>query len=190
MSMMLLLLVSLSCLAAINAQPTPCCIANQWSATMFDVSQPSQGNSITAEFYYDFNNEATATQYYKYGSPQRVKSNRVVISSSKRERYNIAADGTCTKVAHPNQLLPNCIIGERTYLGSSYVGTEASGLKTDTWFFSIDTLNYTVSYTNPDCILTFQGVVDTTQSHTVVYFNGYKAGITDPAAFAVPLSCL
>ncbi|XP_071108259.1 uncharacterized protein [Haliotis cracherodii] len=188
MSMMLLLLVTLSCLAAIKAEPTPCCITNEWSATMVDVNQPSQGNSITADFY-DFDSLATATQYYKYGSSQRVKSNRVVMSYSKTERYIIDADGTCTKVADRNTFLPICIPTVRTYLGSSYVGTEASGLATDTWFFSFNTLNYTMSYTNPGCVLTFWGVVYTQSLDIVLYFNGYKAGITDRAAFDIPVSC-
>ncbi|XP_048248872.1 uncharacterized protein LOC124132635 [Haliotis rufescens] len=159
---------------------------------MFDVSQPSQGNSITADFYYDFDRIATATQYYKDGSSQRVKSNRVVISYVKKTRYDIYADGTCSQTAAPYQFVPNCISGESTYLGSSYVGTKASGMKTDTWFYPFGPLNYTVSYTNPGCILTFQGVVDTAQSppvDTVVYFNGYIKGIKNPDAFGVPLSC-
>ncbi|XP_046352589.2 uncharacterized protein LOC124132632 isoform X2 [Haliotis rufescens] len=188
---MLLLLVTLSCLAAVKAQGVPCCMEPQWSATMFNVRALSKGNSVSADFYYDFTNKATAIQYYQYGATQRVKANRVVTSYEKNEQYNIDADGTCTKNVPTDVLLPNCIPDDSTDLGSSYIGTEASGLKSDTWLITIGSVNLTVGVTSANCVLTFQGIAYTGgyPPDTEAYFNGYKVGITDPAAFDIPLSC-
>ncbi|XP_046352587.1 uncharacterized protein LOC124132629 [Haliotis rufescens] len=192
MSTMLLLLVTLSCLAAVKAQATPCCMAAKWSATMSDVQAIANGNDISSDYYYDADNMATAIQYYEFGTPQRVLRNRVVTSYSKGIRYNIDADGTCTKEDITDTMIPNCIPNTATYLGSNYVGTEATGLKYDGWLIPLGSLNLTVSFTNPDCIPIIEGVVGTVSSspvNLVLFFNGYKAGITNPAAFDVPVSC-
>ncbi|XP_071108255.1 uncharacterized protein [Haliotis cracherodii] len=188
---MLLLLVTLSCLAAVKALGKPCCMERKWSATMFDVRALSKGYSITADFYYDFHNKATAIQYYQYGATQRVKANRVVTSYKKNEQYNIDADGTCTKHVPTDVLLPNCIPDDSTDFDSSYIGTEASGLKSDTWHITIGSVNLTVGVTSTNCVLTYQGMVypGDFSLDTNAYFNGYKVGITDPAAFDIPPSC-
>ncbi|XP_067672656.1 uncharacterized protein [Haliotis asinina] len=187
---MLLLVVTLSCLAAVKGQRISCTMDNKWSATMFDVRAPSQGYGVMADFYYDFMKGTTAIQYYQ--SESQVKARRVVTYYFQKVRYNIEADGTCTKVAITEKLLPNAIVGERTELGSSYIGADLLGLKSDNWFFPLGSQNVTVSFANPGCVLTFQGIVDTAKSPTVetaFYFNNHKAGITDPSAFSVPSSC-
>ncbi|XP_046551022.1 uncharacterized protein LOC124260753 isoform X3 [Haliotis rubra] len=186
---MLLLLVTLSCLAAVKAQATPCCIGIAWSAKVFDVRAPFQGNNVNADFYYDWTNEATAIQYYVYGSVQ--KSTRIVTSYEKNERYTILADGTCTKDAPNDVLLPFCIPDGSTDLGSSYIGTEGSEMKSDNWLITIGSINLTVGVTDPDCVLTFLGTFNLGASppDTKLYFNGYKTGTTDPDAFGVPLNC-
>ncbi|XP_046563097.1 uncharacterized protein LOC124271972 [Haliotis rubra] len=190
MSVMLLLLVSASCLAAASAQRISCTMDNKWSATMFDIRATSQGYGIMADFYYDFMKGTTAIQYYQ--SDSQVKARKVVTSYFTKERYNIEADGTCTKVAITEKLLPNAVVGERTELGSSYIGASLGGLKSDNWFFPLGTQNVTVSFAYPGCVLTFQGIVDTAKSppeKTAFYFNKHTAGITDPSAFSVPSSC-
>ncbi|XP_067687551.1 uncharacterized protein [Haliotis asinina] len=186
---MLLLVVTLSCLAAVKGQSTPCCMANAWSAKVFDVRAPTQGNNINADFYYDWNNVATAIQYTLYGSTQ--KSTRIVTSYQKNERYTILADGTCTKDTPNDVLLPNCIPNDSTDLGSSYIGLEGSGLKSDNWFLTISSVNLTMGVTDPDCVLTYLGIFNQAASppDRELYFNGFKTGITDPEAFSVPLSC-
>ncbi|XP_046551010.1 uncharacterized protein LOC124260742 [Haliotis rubra] len=186
---MLLLLVTLSCLAAVKAQATPCCIGIGWSATAFDIRAQSQGNSIKADFYYDWNNRATAIQYYVDGSVQ--KSTRIVTSYEKNERYTIAADGTCTKDVPTDVLLPNCIPNDSADLGSSYIGTEGSGFKSANWLVTIGSVNLTLGVTDPECVLTFLGIFNeaAVPQDTELYFNGRKTGITDPTAFDVPINC-
>ncbi|XP_046564776.1 uncharacterized protein LOC124273539 isoform X3 [Haliotis rubra] len=186
---MLLLLVTLSCLAAVKAQATPCCIGIAWSAKVFDVRAPFQGNNVNADFYYDWNNGATSIQYTVYGLI--TKSTRIVTSYQKNERYTILADGTCTKDAPTGVLLPNCIPNDSTDLGSSYIGIEGSGLKSDNWLMTIKSVNLTMGVTDPGCVLTYLGIFNQAASpaDTELYFNGYKTGITDPTAFDVPLSC-
>ncbi|XP_046563104.1 uncharacterized protein LOC124271980 isoform X1 [Haliotis rubra] len=192
MSTMLFLLVSLSCLAAVTAQGTPCCMASKWSATMSDIQAIASGNMVTSNYYYDSDNMATAIQYYEFGTPTPVLRNRVVTSYSKNVRYNIDADGTCTKEDISDTMVPKCIPATATYLGSNYVGTEENGLKYDGWQIPLGSLNITVSFSNPDCIPIVQAVTGTASSSPVnlaLFFNGYKVGITNPAAFDVPISC-
>ncbi|XP_046563098.1 uncharacterized protein LOC124271973 [Haliotis rubra] len=189
MSTMLLLLVTVFSLAAVKAQVLPCCIDALWSATMIDVGALSQGNGVKADFYYDYNIRATAVQYYQPGS--QVKADRVVTHYGKGLRYTINT-GSCVRMPNTDDMLPNCVPYESTYLGSSYIGTETNGLKTDTWFFRLGALNFTVSYANPGCVPTFRGKVDTVPSppvNTGVYFNGYVPQITDDAAFGIPAGC-
>ncbi|XP_067671688.1 uncharacterized protein [Haliotis asinina] len=154
---MLPFLVTVVSLVAVKTQVKPCCIAAQWSATMMDVGALSQGNSVMADFYYDFTIRATAVQYYQPGS--QVKANRVV-TGKQGLRYTINT-GSCTRMPTTDQMLPNGVPSENAYLGSSYLGTETGGLKTDTWRFQLGALNFTVSYANPGCIPAFQGKVDT-----------------------------
>ncbi|XP_067687502.1 uncharacterized protein [Haliotis asinina] len=187
--MLLLLLITLSCLAVVKAQPTPCCMVNAWSAKVLDVRAPYQGNNIYADFYYDWINGVTGIQYTVYGLTQ--KSTRIVTSYQKNERYTILADGTCTKDVPNDVLLPNCIPSNSTDLGSSYIGAEGSGLKSDNWFLTISSVNLTMGVTDSDCVLTYLGIFNQAASRPdrELYFNGYEIGITDPDAFSVPINC-
>ncbi|XP_048248874.1 uncharacterized protein LOC124132630 [Haliotis rufescens] len=191
---MLLLLVTLSCLAAVKTQVEPCCMETQWSATRYDVHVYDDGTDVAADFYYDFTKRSTATQYYQTGS--RVKANRVVTSDVKNAQYDIYPDGRCIKNIQKEFVLPNCIPKNSMHLGTSYVGEEASWLKSDTWVYTSGSANVTVGVTNPECILIFQGIVKKYHVRYMievldkqVYFNGYEKGITDPTVFDVPLSC-
>ncbi|XP_046564777.1 uncharacterized protein LOC124273539 isoform X4 [Haliotis rubra] len=151
--MLLLLLVTLSCLATVKAQPTPCCMETAWSAKVFDVRAPFQGNN--------------------------------------NERYTILANGTCTKDVPIDVLLPKCIPNDSADIGSSYIGTESSGMKSNNWVVINGSINITMGVTDPDCVLTYLGVNNPAASptDTELYFNGYKTGTTDPTAFDIPISC-
>ncbi|XP_046551019.1 uncharacterized protein LOC124260752 [Haliotis rubra] len=187
--MLLLLLVILSCLATVKAQPTPCCMETAWSAKVFDVRAPFQGNNINADFYYDYDKAATAIQYTVYGLI--AKSTKIVTAYLKNERYTILANGTCTKDVPIDVLLPKCIPNDSADIGSSYIGTESSGMKSNNWVVINGSINITMGVTDPDCVLTYLGVNNPAASptDTELYFNGYKTGTTDPTAFDIPISC-
>ncbi|XP_046563099.1 uncharacterized protein LOC124271975 [Haliotis rubra] len=193
MSTKLLLLVTLSCLAAVTAHGTFCCMSGTWSATMSDIQVIASGQHITSDYYYDSYHLTVAIQYYDFGTStrKRVFRNRVVTDYAKRVRYYIAADGTCTKGNITETMLPNCIPVTSTYLGTSYIGTKKNGVKYDSWQIALAGLNATVSYTNPDCILVGMAVVGTptVPVNQALFFSGYKLGIQNPSVFDVPISC-
>ncbi|XP_067687693.1 uncharacterized protein [Haliotis asinina] len=189
--MVLLLLVTLSCLAAVKGQPTPCCMQTAWSAKVFDPRGPYQGNNINADFYYDYDKAATAIQYTVYGTPVTQKSTKIVTAYLQNARYTITGNGTCTKDVPTDVLLPKCIPNDSEDIGSSYIGIQASGMKSNNWVVVKDSINITMSVTDPDCVLTYLGITNPADSptDTELYFNGFKTGITDPDAFDVPISC-
>ncbi|XP_067673132.1 uncharacterized protein [Haliotis asinina] len=189
---MLLLLVTLSCLAAVTAQGKPCCMGGKWSATMMDIQVIASGQDITSDYYYNGYEMVTAVQYYNFGMSGRVFRNRVVTDYGKRVRYYIAADGTCTKGNITETMLPNCVPVTSTYLGSSYIGAKTNGLKYDAWLIPLGSLNATVTYTNPECIPVAMAVVGKLSSVSVnraLFFSGYKLGIQNPSVFDVPITC-
>ncbi|XP_046352593.2 uncharacterized protein LOC124132636 [Haliotis rufescens] len=188
---MLLLLVSLSCLAAVKAQ-LRCCTASQWSATMVDAQTMANGNNVSSDIFYDDVNSTIAILYYEFGNKQRVSLNTVVTAYSKKVRYNISPDGQCTKENITDIMMHNCIPETAIYRGSSFVGDQWAMLRTSGWHFPIGSLNITISVTDYDCVPVFMSVVgisSSSQVNTLLYFNGHKAGITDPTAFDVPSNC-
>ncbi|XP_048248462.1 uncharacterized protein LOC124132631 [Haliotis rufescens] len=190
---MLLVLVTLSCLVAVQAQTLPCCMMDkQWSATMIDAQIMVKGNNVTSDFFYDGVNSSISIQYYEFGNTRRVRLNKTVTLYSKKVRYNISPDGNCTKKNITDLMLPYCIPDTALYRGSSYLGDEGSMLKIDGWHFPLGSLNITMSVSDYDCVPIIAGVAgmsDYSPFNTLLYFNGHKAGITDPTAFDVPSNC-
>ncbi|KAK7089160.1 uncharacterized protein [Littorina saxatilis] len=191
----------LALLSLVGGQPPPppkrCCLPDQWSSVMSDLSTINSATLGLMSLQYDYKQQKQSMVSVT-NDPVTKAVNvtaRTVIDFARKEMYYLPMNdpSKCMKSPYPIGAV-QCVPDNATYLGSTYLGPMGGPLTYDGWRFQLPggPLFVTLGVTRDGCVPLVEGVTTPgkPQNDKLFLFTAYQPKIANPDDFNLPASCL
>lgn len=193
-----------ACLALVlaatsQAQPQPCCLPQQSSVHMTELTSINTKSFAMLEMQSDWDRQQQVLLNVTYtpSTRTRVVNSRMLFDVQKKLLYFIPGNDTSVCYKIPDAFQPiRCIPDDAVYLGTNYLGPLSGSLVYDGWRFNLgtssDALIVTIATSQSDCVPIVEGIdyPANPANNQLYFFSNFLPSLADPTLFNLPPSCL